>query len=278
MLKPLRDALATWAPQSGGGRTRVDDVISLWVELVGSEIARNTRPLRIEGDALVVATRSAPWSEQLSFHADRIVAYLAENFGLKEVKRLRFKVGLTERPAAALPVGRSQKTRTCSKPAARRPAATLEETIARFRAAIAQNERARVAEGAKYCSGCAVVIPAGRTMCAACASNAVRERERLVSRLLFEVPWLGFAGVAALVDGLQRDEYDAIRTKLLAQWWSILEAARRSGKISADSRERLVASSYVIVKSGLEPEEIAPATMRNLLGDDLCNILYERND
>jgi hypothetical protein len=276
MLKPLRDALATWAPQSGS-RSRIDDVVSAWPELVGPEIARNTQPLRIEGDALVVATRSAPWSEQLSFLAERIVAYLAESFGLIEVKRLRFKVGLRATPRTPQG-GTAQRVPSIAKRASQLPAASLEEAIARFRAAVAQNERAKLATGAKRCSGCAVVVPAGRTTCAVCASSAAQERERLVSRLLFEVPWLGYAGIAALVDGLQRDEYDAIRSKLLARWWSILETARRNGKIAADARERLVASSYVIVKSGLEPEEIAPATMRNLLGDELCKILYEGND
>jgi hypothetical protein len=276
MLKPLSEALATWKPQSGG-RSRIDDVISAWPELVGPDIARNTQPVRIDADALVVATRSAPWSEQLSFLAERIVAYLVENFGLTEVKRLRFKVGMRTRRASQHGTA-TRRVSKIGKGLAQQPAASLEEAIARFRAAITRNERAKLAEGAKYCSGCAAVIPAGRTMCAACANSAARERERLVSRLLFEVPWLGYAGIAALVDGLQRDEYDAIRTKLLAQWWSILERTRRGGSVSPDARERLVASSYVIVKSGLEPEEIAPATMRNLLGDELCKLLYEGND
>lgn len=276
MLKPLSEALATWAPQRGG-KSQVDEVIAAWPELVGPEIARNTRPVRIDGDALIVATRSAPWSEQLSYLAERIVAYLVDNFGLKEVKRLRFKVGLPEIPRAAQP-GEARRRPPIAKAPAQKPAASLEETMSRFRAAVAQNERAKLAQGAKHCSGCAAMIPAGRTMCAACASVAVQERERFVSRLLFEVPWLGYTGIAALVDGLQRDEYDAIRAKLLARWWTILETARRTGTASSDSRERLVASSYVIVKSGLEPEEIAPATMRNLLGDDLCKILYESND
>lgn len=275
MLKPLRDALSAWAPQVGSP-SRIDDVVSAWPELVGTDIARNTRPLRIDGDALVVATRSAPWSEQLSFLAEQIVAYLGGNCGLTEVKRLRFKVGLNARPAVTRSAGARRPRAAARTP--QPPAASLEEAIARFREAIVANERAKLAEGAKHCNGCAAVIPAGRSMCAACASSVVQERERLVSRLLFEVPWLGYAGIAALVDGLRRDEYDAIRTKLLAQWWSTLEKAQRSGKLSADLRERLVASSYVIVKSGLDPEEIAPATMRNLLGDELCKILYESNN
>ena len=89
------------------------------------------------------------------------------------------------------------------------------------------------------------------------------------------MPWLGYAGIAALVDGLGREEYEAVRRQLLARWWDVLIRAARTGRLSANQRERLVASSYVIVKSGLEPEEIAPETMRNVLGDEIFELFYE---
>lgn len=111
-------------------------------------------------------------------------------------------------------------------------------------------------------------------MCIACTIAAAQERERLVARLLFEVPWLGFSGIAALVADLRRDEYEGIRSRLLARWWEILVRAARAGR-AGTRRERLVASSYVIVKSGLEPECVSPATVRSVLGDEIFKLLYE---
>jgi len=119
-----------------------------------------------------------------------------------------------------------------------------------------------------------MIAPAGDALCKACSIARTQERERLVARLLFEVPWLGYAGIAALVDELTPAEYTAIRTRLLARWWETLMRARASKRLSNSGRERLVASSYVIVKSGLEPELIAPATVRNVLGDELCELIY----
>ena len=49
-------------------------------------------------------------------------------------------------------------------------------------------------------------------------------------------------------------------------------ASRRT--LSRDGRERLVASSYVLLRSKLPPEEIMPATVRNVLGDELHELLY----
>jgi hypothetical protein len=119
------------------------------------------------------------------------------------------------------------------------------------------------------------VPPGELATCIACTIATAQERERLVARLLFEVPWLGFSGIAALVDDLRRDEYEEIRLRLLARWWEMLVRAARSGRPSGTRHERLVASSYVIVKSGLEPECIAPATVRNVLGDEIFKLLYE---
>jgi len=92
--------------------------------------------------------------------------------------------------------------------------------------------------------------------------------------LLFDVPWLGFAGAAAVVEGLTQHEYESIRRKLLATWWESLQRIRREGRRRLSTRERLIASSYVLLKSGLDPERIAPAVVRDLLGDELHHLIY----
>ncbi len=67
----------------------------------------------------------------------------------------------------------------------------------------------------------------------------------------------------------------AIRSLLLARWWTMLVRARAQAKrLSSDGRERLAASSYVLLRSNLPPEEIMPATVRNVLGDELNDLLY----
>jgi hypothetical protein len=50
--------------------------------------------------------------------------------------------------------------------------------------------------------------------------------------------------------------------------------ARAAKRLSRDGRERLVASSYVLLKSKIRPEEIIPATVRNILGDELHDLIY----
>jgi hypothetical protein len=276
VLTPLSKALAAWRPQQ---REREDDPLArtaaAWPEVVGAEIARQSAPLRITGDTLVVGVRSSAWSEQLSFWSERILASLRERFGLRELQRLRFRIGkVGARPTARVVRGTTPAPRRGRR--VRAPSESPQEAMSRFRDAVLRSRRAKADAGWKQCDRCASLIPPGdRATCAPCAIAIARERERLVARLLFEVPWLGYAGIAALVDDLGREEYEEIRSRLLAQWWETLVRAQRAGRLSADHRERLVASSYVIVKSGLEPEAIAPATVRNALGDEIFELLYD---
>ncbi len=50
--------------------------------------------------------------------------------------------------------------------------------------------------------------------------------------------------------------------------------ARAAKRLSRDGRERLVASSYVVLQSKLPPEAIMPATVRSVFGDELHELLY----
>ncbi len=279
MLKPLAEALAAWSPQQSGECDPLARVTAAWPDVVGVESARNSQPLRIDGGTLVVATRSSAWSEQLSFLAERILASLRADFGLNEVQRLRFRVGrLVVRTRARVIRGAiSRAARPASAPL--HESADSESAFTRFRTGVGRVRRAKEESGWNQCGRCASLVPPGeRAICAPCAVAISQDRERGVARLLFEVPWLGYSGIAAIVDGIEAEEYDAIRSRVLARWWDVLTRAARAKRVSRDRRERLLASSYVIVMSGLEPERIAPATMRNILGDDIFELLFEAGE
>ena len=79
-------------------------------------------------------------------------------------------------------------------------------------------------------------------------------------------------GILLSMSVLYGDE--GIRHRLLVRWWDRLSRARLAGKLSRDGSERLIASSYVLLKSELAPERIGPATVRNVLGDELHELIY----
>ncbi|MGA8534020.1 MAG: DUF721 domain-containing protein [Candidatus Tumulicola sp.] len=276
MLRRLTQALGEWTPQERSRRSR-DPLLLLaagWGNIVGEDVARNTHPARILEGTLLVTTRSSAWSQQLSFLAERIVAAVRARFPETAVVRLRFRVGKLPPPPA--PLGKVVAPDTiASKRSAAPPARTTAEAVARFRQGIDERRRAKRSVGWKECQGCeALIAPRAGTLCVTCANARSQRRAAAVIRLLFEAPWLGYPGTAQLVDGLTPQDYESIRTRLLSRWWEALAQARACKRLSRDGRERLIASSYVVLKSKLPPEAIAPATLRNVLGDELCELIY----
>lgn len=275
MLK-LGRALDGWSPGAGDAAQVTDPLVLLgaaWKEIVGEENARKSHPSKIEADALVVKTAGSGWSHALSCESEKIVAAIRVRLPKSGIEKLRFRVGTIAATGSL-----SESRRVAGKanaPDARTPAASADEALARLRGGLEAVERAKRARGWKECTGCtALIAPDSAPLCVTCDVARNDERERLVSRLLFEAPWLGFAGTSSLVEALSRDEYEGIRLRLLGRWWERLSRARLNKKVSRDGSERLIASSYVLLKSELAPEKITPATVRNVLGDELHDLIY----
>ncbi|HEY6326949.1 MAG TPA: DUF721 domain-containing protein [Candidatus Cybelea sp.] len=273
MLK-LSRVLSGWEPAVGAAdREPLVLLEAVWPDIVGAQVARNSRASRITNGTLTVTTRSNAWSHQLSLLSEQVLRAIAARMPKAGVQRLRFRVGRLPQADAA-PPARAPHVRPRDR-GARPYAASTAEAIARFREEVEANGLAKRAEGWKACAGCgALVPPDGGRVCMACGNEIRRRRAEATARLLFDAPWLGYSGTAALVEGLRQEEYEGIRAQLLTRWWSMLVQARAAKRLSRDGRERLVASSYVLLRSKVPPEEILPATVRNVLGDELHDLIY----
>lgn len=270
----LSDALAAWTPAQPSAAVEPLALLEAgWEEIVGAEVARNSQPSRIADGTLTVTTRSSAWSQQLSFLCEHVLRAVTARLPNCGIARLRFRVGRvskrqTRRPRAVLRTGPRLPVQR-SKPA------DAAEALARFRSDVEAQRRSCRSLGWAECEVCgALVAPRGETLCAACESTRREEREKATARLLFEAPWLGCTGTIALVNGLQKEEYERIRSQVLTHWWGLLSRARAAKRLSRDDRERIIAGSYVLLKSRLSPEKILPETVRSILGDELHDLLY----
>ena len=280
MLTPLVRALGAWAP--GGVRglaaaasreQALGEIFSLWPQIVGEDVAAHAAPLERSGDALVVLVSSSAWSNQLSLLSAAVIRSLREA-GIEGIERLRFRTGRSRPAPAAASGGRSDELSPAAESGVpSEPAASLEEAFSRFRERVARARDAKQARGWKQCSKCGAMLPEG-DRCSPCATAEVSARSALVQRLMFDVPWLGFRGTAELVEGLSHEEYEANRTALLARWWEALTRARKTGILDPGGYERQVASSYLLLKTGWEPDRITPVISRNELTDEIHEMIY----
>jgi hypothetical protein len=271
MLRPLRAAIVEWVPQRRAGGDPLGAIASAWPRIVGAGVAQHARPAEIVRDALIVVTRSSAWSQQLTFLSPQILEGVRSLDEGRSIARLRFRVGTvrpsrSQRVAPSVAPGRSK--RPVPLPALGADASSA-DALSRFRALLAL--RGRSGQGA--CEECGAPHRGGGR-CAPCAGARSAARMIAAQRLMYEAPWLGYAGTARIVAGLEQGEYERWRRALLARWWQILQRALWSKRATAI--ERLVASSYLILHSALDPDRITPAVVRNLLGDELTALLFEK--
>ena len=265
-LRPLRSALSGWNPGASQPGDPLVAIAAAWASIVGPAIARQTRPVQVVRETLVVVTRSSAWSQQLSLLADDVLRGLRAIAEASGIERLRFRVGRLSAPArtrgAAPRPGRNAPLPE-GQPLG--PDATLSEVIAHLRRRVALRQSVQ---------GVCPICSATRDEpgpCAQCVGVARAKRRLAAERLMYDAPWLGFTGIGALVGGLAREDYERWRRGLLDRWWLVLERARFTKRVGA--MERRIASSYALLHSGLQPDRVTPAVVRNLLGDELAALL-----
>jgi predicted nucleic acid-binding Zn ribbon protein len=101
---PLADALTSYFKQAGlTKRVQQAGIIEQWAELVGPQIAAVTAPESVTPDGVLrVRVASAPWANELSLMAPKILARL--NAGRSgRVKEIRWTPGPLERTQTEKP-------------------------------------------------------------------------------------------------------------------------------------------------------------------------------
>jgi hypothetical protein len=265
VLTPLRSVLGAWhpenAPRPGDG---LATIVAAWPELVGAANAGHSRPAELSGGTLLIVVSAGAWGQQLAFLGEQILGAISVLPDAPAVERLRFRVGRV-RPRAA--PRKAQRAGPALPLAPLDPDASPAEHLAHFRR---RAEAARRAAAA-LCPGCGAPRADG-SACAPCDHSALAGRQHAAERLLFEAPWLDEHALRSQVPGLTGADVRAVRRRLLSRWRTAIARVERSKRVG--DYERHIAQSYVVLQSGVAPDRIAPATIRNLLGDELAGLLF----
>jgi len=271
-LRPLRAALAQWSPKPGLLRDPLYVVSAAWPEIVGAQVAAQCAPVALRGDALVVATGSSAWSQELQLLSPTILAAVQRLAPGAPVARLLFRSGRF-RPAERRGPEAAHGTKSRPSVPPLEPAADAWDALERVRRRLNRLRRAAPAQCA-YCSAPQAVEAGAGDLCAPCAGAARSARSLATQRVLYVTPWLGYAALREQLPALGPGEYEHARRHLLARWWAILERARQAERLCASGFERRIASSYVLLRSQLPPDRITAAIVRNLLGAELEGLAF----
>ena len=246
-----------------------------WGEIVGVALAGHTYPRAFTDTELTIVASSNGWIANLAWLDEPILKQLGAHG--YQVERLIYRVGRIPSRKA-----RSERTQPGSPPGERpavreerKPSKDANEALARLRAEIEADRRAKAARGWKACSRCgALIAPHAGTTCVLCTLAASEQRTRTVARLLFDEPWMSFERAHVAVTGLTREDFSAVRRELLRRWGDIVNRLTRERGTPIAARERAIALAFVALKTGRVPDELAPATLRNEFGDELYARLF----
>jgi Dna[CI] antecedent DciA-like protein len=279
--RPIGSILENWAP----GDVRTDEasaVASAWPDAVGADVARRTRAGKLREGVLTIFTAGSTWSHQLTFLAPSIVAELNARCPGAHVKRLRFVVAAGRMKAMLDGLVRAPQHRSAQAakpdrlPVDDAPDAA-EDVIRMLRRRQEALDRRRQRDGWTRCASCGNWKPPVRDdsqPCAVCAAAERRAADGRIERVLVSAPWLGAADVASHVDDADPEAFDRVRLRLLARWEEQIVAMRarlrRRALLAAD---RVLAWSYLMLRSGMQQHLIGRAVVSDALGDEWADAL-----
>ncbi|HTX19507.1 MAG TPA: DUF721 domain-containing protein [Bacteroidota bacterium] len=72
-------------------RIRQYDIVDLWPDVVGSQIAQVTSVEKVQNNVLVVKVKAAPWRTELTFRRKEILAKVHEAMNSETITDIRFR-------------------------------------------------------------------------------------------------------------------------------------------------------------------------------------------
>lgn len=278
--KPLSVILERWEP----GEVRTDEasaVSTVWAEAVGEDVARRTRSGRLREGVLTVYTAGSTWSHQLTFLAPSIIAELNARCPGAHVKRLRFVVASGRMKAMLDGLVRTPKGRTAQiepAPTAVDDAADeAEDVVRRLRRRQQALDRRRQRDGWTRCPSCGNWKPPTGDLaapCGVCSAAEQRAADGRIERVLVSAPWLRADDVASHADDAEATSIERVRRRLLARWdeqiFAMRPRLRRHALLAAD---RVLAWSYLMLRSGTQQHLIGRAVVADALGDEWADAL-----
>ncbi len=94
-IAPIKDILKAVLSQMSDRRQHVTwDFFKTWEDTVGEDIARHTRPVKLNRGELVVLVDSSSWLHELVFrYKPTILKGLKERMGEESINHIRFRMG-----------------------------------------------------------------------------------------------------------------------------------------------------------------------------------------
>ncbi len=236
-MNSLREIMPRMMKSIGLEKRYRDEMIILnWRQIVGEEIAANTRPGKISRRVLTLAAKNAVWAHHLSTLKEEIIAKINTYAGEKAVSDLKFQAGYfrndqnENKDEDELPAmnWREVRLENSEKKAIETMTAPLADDLlrAKMKRLLSKEitfRKFRRRQEWQPCRKCGVLRPAGDDLCVTCAAEIRAAGRDSIRKLLRDAPWLGYEECARYIP-CRRSDFAAARDEVAE---ALLTAAAR---------------------------------------------------
>jgi len=261
-MDSLRDIVPKMMKKLGlSQRYKAELILLNWRQIVGEEIAANTRPGKISRRVMTLAAKNAVWAHHLATLKEEIIAKINDFAGEKAIIDLKFQAGYFRNDqnnekdddgTESLTISwrdvaiDNRDRKAIDDIAAPLADDLLRSKVKRLLGKEMARRKARQRHNWQPCRQCGVLRPPDEELCSTCATAARAAARDAVRRLLRDAPWLSFEECTRYVL-CQRGDFNAIRDEMA-------EALAR--KIARDQEDRLALALLTMLLFGVRPGEI----------------------
>lgn len=261
-MDSLRDIVPKMMKNLGlSQRYKAELVLLNWRQIVGEEIAANTRPGKISRRVMTLAAKNAVWAHHLATLKEEIIARINAFAGEKAVIDLKFQAGYFRNDQNNEENGDGNESLAISwreaaidsrdKKAIDDIAAPLADDLLRGKVKRLLGKemalrKARQRHNWQPCGQCGVLRPPDEKLCSTCAAAARAAARDAVRRLLRDAPWLDFEECMRYVP-CRRGDFNAARDEM---------ADALARKIAGDQEDRLALALLTMLLFGVRPGEM----------------------
>lgn len=257
-----------------------------WRNIVGDEIARHARPIKVlRGGMLLVAVDSPVWAHHLNMLARELLDKVNAELPGIAIKSLRFQAGYLSDGTNEDKNEHKQETDRLEQSLTSVPLTPAEQQQAVMLAASAGDPTLRhaaaevirqyyrwrkqcLAEKWHPCASCQALCPPGEILCSACSREQRQAHAAALRRLLMDMPWASYQQAAPFVH-CNAVVYQQAKHHLAEDIMLRLS----TGRSLSPQRD---AAILTMLKTGLEPQNITPDIIQQSLGYNICKILAGR--
>lgn len=252
--------------QEGRNKYFIFSMQNKWEQICGANVAKHSKPVRLERKVLYVNTDSSVWANHLLMMKQQFINNINQALANNPVKDIKFFTGSIEKflhlkkedqdlKLKFLPLSETEKI-SIGQAVGKIKNEELQKKLAHFRKTCLQRKKALLNEnGNKVCKCCGIAISETGDLCRVCQRYEKEQLRSEIVAVLAAEPWLNYSDCQKYVK-CDKMLFDSVKNSLKQYYYAKVFNSQ------ATKKEEMTA---VMIKTGMHPEKISEQLAQNII-------------